>query len=65
MKKAMVIRVPKTEFELDDGRIYQHPFELDEVPAIEEFQRIYDHWRNLFEQELNAKQETNRNSQGR
>ncbi len=58
----MVIRVTKTEFELDDGRIYQHPFELDEVPTIEEFQRIYDHWRNLFEKELNAKQETGRDS---
>ena len=62
MKRAMVTRVTKTEFELDDGRGYQHPFELDEVPTNEEFQRIYDHWRELFERELDDEQETNRNS---
>ena len=62
MKKAMVTRVTKIEFELDDGRIYQHPFELDEVPTTEEFQRIYDHWCELFEKELNAEQETDRDS---
>lgn len=65
MKKAMVTRVTKTEFELDDGRVYQHPFELDEVPTTEEFQCIYDHWRELFEKELNDEQETDWNSQGR
>ncbi len=59
----MVTRVTRTEFELNDGRVYQHPFELDEVPTAEEFQRIYDHWRNLFEKELNAKQETDWDSQ--
>jgi len=61
----MVTRVTKTEFELDDGRIYQHPFELDEVPTAEEFQRIYDRWRELFEKELDGKQETNRDNKGR
>ena len=65
MKRAMVTRVTKTEFELDDGRVYQHPFELDEVPTIEEFQRIYDHWLNLFEKELNAEQKTDWNSESR
>ncbi len=25
----MVTRVTETEFELDDGRVYQHPFELN------------------------------------
>lgn len=51
MKRATATRVTKTEFKLDDGRVYQHPFELDEVPTNEEFQRIYDHWRELFEEE--------------
>lgn len=31
----MVVRVTKTEFELDDGRIFPHPVELDDVPTIE------------------------------
>ena len=65
MKRAMVTRVTKTEFELDDGRVYQHPFELDEVPTNEEFQRIYNHWRELFEKELDGEQETNRDSESR
>lgn len=43
----MVVRVTKTEFELDDGRIFPHPVELDDVPTIEEFQKIYDKSRKL------------------
>jgi len=46
-KKPMVVRVTKTEFELDDGRIFPHPVELDEVPSVEEFQKIYDKSRKL------------------
>jgi len=46
-KKPMVVRVNKTEFELDDGRIFPHPVELDEVPSVEEFQKIYDKSRKL------------------
>jgi hypothetical protein len=46
-EKPMVIRVTKTEFELDDGRIFPHPVELDEIPTIEEFQKIYDKSRKL------------------
>lgn len=44
-----VVRVTKTEFELEDGRVYEHPIELEEVPSIEEFQKIYDSWANRFE----------------
>lgn len=39
-----VIKVTETEFELEDGRIYEHPIELEEVPSVEEFQKIYDEW---------------------
>jgi hypothetical protein len=46
-KKLMVVRVTKTEFELNDGRIFPHPVELDEVPSVEEFQKIYDKSRKL------------------
>lgn len=65
MKRAMVTRVTRTEFELDDGRVYQHPFELAEVPTTEEFQGIYNHWRELFEKELDGEQEAGRNSESR
>ena len=37
-KKFTVVRVSKTEFELDNGDIYPIPFEYDYEPTIEEFQ---------------------------
>lgn len=46
-KKPVVVRVTKTEFELDDGRVFPHPVELDEVPTKEEFQKTYDKSRKL------------------
>lgn len=48
-RKPKVIRVTRTEFELDDGRVFQHVIELDEVLTPEEFQEIYDHWRELID----------------
>jgi hypothetical protein len=50
--KTTVVRVTRTEFELSDGRVYQHPVELepDEVPTLEEFQVYYDHWLSLLVQ---------------
>lgn len=45
----MIIRISKTEFEMDDGTIHPIPFELDEIPSIEEFQKIYDEWFRLFQ----------------
>ena len=47
-RKPMVIRVTKEEFELDDGRIFPHVIELDEVPTIEEFQKIYERVRDQY-----------------
>ena len=50
MKPKMITRVTTIEFETDDGVIHDIPFELDEVPTVEEFQRIYDEWFRLFQQ---------------
>ena len=44
IKSLKVIRVTGTEFELEDGRIYEHFTELVEIPSVEEFQKIYDDW---------------------
>ena len=41
-KKFTVVRVSKTEFELDNGDIYPIPFEFDYEPTIEEFQTFLD-----------------------
>lgn len=35
-----VIRVTKTEFELDNGDTYPHNFELEEDISVEEFQKL-------------------------
>lgn len=43
-----VVRVTKTEFELDNGTICPIPFELEETPVLEEFQAIYDSWLQVF-----------------
>ena len=48
-KKMKVIRVTKTEFELDNGDIYPLPFELDETPTLKEFNEIYANSRALVE----------------
>lgn len=44
-----IVKVTKTEFETDDGTIYPIPFELDNIPSVEEFQKIYDEWFRLFQ----------------
>lgn len=41
-QKHKVIRVTKSEFELDNGDIYPHAFELDDDITVEEFQELLD-----------------------
>jgi len=41
-KEYKVVRVDKSEFELENGDIYPHVFELDEDISVEEFQKILD-----------------------
>ena len=43
-------RVTKTEFETEDGRVFEHPMELDDVPTAEEFQAVYDKWFQIFKE---------------
>lgn len=54
-EKRMVVRVTPTEFELDTGRIFEMPFELEEVPDLEDFQRIYEQWSNILQEMLEAR----------
>lgn len=60
MKHKKVVRVTATEFELDDGSVFEHPVELEEVPTPEEFQTYYDYWFNFFE-EMTSGRETTQN----
>lgn len=41
-KNMKVVRADKTEYELENGDIYPHVFELDEDVTIEEFQKLLD-----------------------
>lgn len=41
-KNMKVVRVDKTEYELENGDIYPHVFELNEDITIEEFQKLLD-----------------------
>ena len=51
-KQFKVVRVSKTEFELDTGDIYPLPFELDEELSVEEFQKILDGSKDMMIQML-------------
>lgn len=50
VKSMKVVRVTKTEFELEDGRVYDHPIELEDVPSLEDFQSLYDEWVKKFQE---------------
>ena len=43
-----IVRVSQTEFETADGNIHPMMFELDKVPTVEEFQKSYDEWLQVF-----------------
>jgi len=43
-----VVRVTNTEFELDNGDIYPHNFELEEDITVEEFQKLLDSSKELI-----------------
>ena len=55
----MITRVTKTEFETADGAVHPIPFELDHVPTVEEFQKIYDEWLGVFQEKGLIKKESN------
>lgn len=50
MTRTVIVRVTATEFETKDGRTIPHPvpFDPDNVPTVEEFQRWYDQWYEVF-----------------
>ena len=50
MERRKVVRISKTDFELDNGAIYPHPVPLDDVPTVEEFQKTYDSFYDLFKE---------------
>lgn len=49
MLRKKVVRVTAMEFELEDGTVFPHAVELEDVPSPEEFQKFYNHWFSIFE----------------
>jgi len=47
-KQYKVVRVTKTEFDLDSGDIYPIPFEIDKVPTVKQFQKMIDNSKDLM-----------------
>ena len=41
-KNMKVVRVGKTEYELENGDVYPHVFELNGDVTVEEFQKLLD-----------------------
>lgn len=46
-KNVKVVRVDKTEYELENCGVYPHVFELDEGITVEEFQKLLDESKTL------------------
>lgn len=55
-----VVRVSKTEFELENGDVYPHAFELDEDITVEEFQELLDSSKSML---LNHIKEINKDNE--
>jgi len=51
MPRTVITHVTETEFQTEDGRTVPHPvpFNKDDVPSVEEFQKWYDHWHAVFQ----------------
>ena len=47
-KNMKVVRVDKTEYELENGDVYPHVFELDEDITVEEFQKLLDESKSMI-----------------
>ena len=55
-----VVRVTKTEFELENGDVYPHALELDEDITVEEFQELLDSSKSML---LNHIKEINKDNE--
>jgi len=47
-KEFKVVKVTKTEFELEDGSVYPIPFELDYTPTVKELQKMINNSKKLM-----------------
>ena len=60
-KKLKVIRVSKSEFELDTGDVYPIPFDLGYEPSLAQFQKFVDDSRDLILELIKKSQKDKKN----
>ena len=46
--EVTVVRVNRSEFELSNGEVFEHPIELDETPTLKEFKKYYHYWKDIL-----------------
>ena len=64
-KKHKVVRVSKTEFELDTGDIYPIPFDLGYEPTLNEFQKFIDDSKSLISEFIRKSEQEKRDARKR
>ena len=57
-KEYKVARVDKSEFELENGDIYPHAFELDDDITVEEFQKLLDSSKDMIIDQIKKIEDT-------
>jgi hypothetical protein len=60
-KKLKVIRVSKTEFELESGDVYPISFDLGYEPSLQEFQKFVDDSKEMITEFIRKSQEAKKN----
>lgn len=58
MLSRKIVKVTKTEFTTEDGKIHPMVFDLEEVPTVKEFQKQYDEWLHVFREKELLKNES-------
>ena len=58
MLSRKIVKVTKTEFTTEDGKVHPMVFDLDEIPTVKEFQKRYDEWLHVFHEKELLKNES-------
>jgi len=56
MDDTYVVTITKDSFILNDGRIFDFPFDIEELPSLEEFNEMYQGWKNVVNDEDKLKE---------
>ena len=48
MENIYVMSLDKTGFILSNGKTFEFPFEMEELPTVEKFNEFYQTWKQLI-----------------